>query len=57
MVEQFSGRRGQGHSGALIHHRKSLIGKDFVDWTRDTAGVARLRREAQITIQSDSQDL
>jgi hypothetical protein len=40
MVEQFFGRWGQGHSGALIHHRKSLIGKDFVDWTRDTAGVA-----------------
>jgi hypothetical protein len=42
MREQFSGRRGQRNTGAVIYHRKSLICKGFVDWTRDTAGVARL---------------
>jgi hypothetical protein len=40
-VQQFSGRQGQGHSRALIYHRKRLNGKGFVDGARDTVGVAR----------------
>lgn len=42
MVKQFFGRQGQGRSRALIYHWKRLIGKGFVDWTGDTAGVASL---------------
>jgi len=42
MTEQLTGRRRLGHSFALIYHRKRLIGKDFVDCTRDTEGFARL---------------
>jgi hypothetical protein len=34
-VGHFSGRQGQGTVGTLIYHRKGLIGKDLVDWTRN----------------------
>jgi hypothetical protein len=40
MGEQSSGRQGQGQGSALIYHRKRLIGKGFVDWTRGSP-VAR----------------
>jgi len=51
MVEQFSGRQGQGHNRALIYHWKRLIGKGLVDWTRNVANAPVAGEQARITIQ------
>jgi Phage integrase family len=45
----------RGTVGALIYHRKSLIGKDFVKLDKGLQASPDCRREAQSTIQSDSQ--